>query len=115
MDTLSKILDSLHFHGSFYFTTNFNGPWSIKVPHYKNVARFHYVTQGRCWVQVAGVDEAQLLSSGDLIIIPHGATHILSDEADRAPISLDEAFVQENYDGHGVFQIAVQSLAMIHS
>lgn len=105
MDTLSKILDSLHFSGTFYFATNFHSPWSVEVPKYKNVARFHYVTQGTCWVRIEGEKEPQLLSSGDLIVIPHGARHILSDSSDRAPISLDEAFVQESYDGQGIFTI----------
>lgn len=105
MDTLSKILDSLHFNGTFYFATNFHSPWSVEVPKYKNVARFHYVTQGSCWVRIKGNDEAILLNSGDLIVIPHGAQHILSDTSDRPPITLDEAFAQHNYDGQGMFQI----------
>ena len=105
MDVLSRILESLRFNSSFYFATNFHSPWAVKVPHYKNVARFHYVTQGICWVRIAGVSEPQLLSSGDLIVIPHGADHILSDTADREPISLDEAFERVNYTGEGTFQI----------
>ncbi len=105
MDVLSKILDSLHFNGSFYFATNFHSPWSVQVPKYKNVARFHYVTQGVCWVRIKGEAEPQLLSSGDLIVIPHGAEHILSDVSDREPISLDDAFAQTNYNGQGVFHI----------
>ncbi len=105
LDILSKILDSLHFNSTFYFATNFHSPWGVEVPPYKNVARFHYVTQGSCWVRIDGSDEAQLLSSGDLIVIPHGAVHILSDTVDRKPISLDEAFAQEHYDGQGIFQI----------
>lgn len=105
MDTLSKILDLLHFNGTFYFATNFHTPWSVEVPKYKNVARFHYVTQGSCWVRIEGVEESKLLSSGDIIVIPHGARHILSDTPERAPISLDEAFTQTSYDGQGVFQI----------
>lgn len=103
MDTLSKILDLLHFDGTFYFATNFNAPWSIEVPVHKNVARFHYVTQGHCWVRIAGLSEAQKLSVGDLIIIPHGVNHILSDTPNAEPITLDQAFTQANYDGHGIF------------
>lgn len=102
---MSRILDLLHFNGTFYFTTNFHSPWSVEVPRYKNVARFHYITQGICWVRIEGVDEPQLLSSGDLIVIPHGTRHILSDSPERAPITLDEAFAQENYTGQGIFKI----------
>lgn len=105
MDTLSRILDSLHFNGTFYFATNYHSPWSVEVPTYKNVARFHYVTQGICWVRIEGVDEPQLLSSGDLIVVPNGARHILSDSSDREPISLDEALERVNYNGQGILHI----------
>lgn len=103
MDTLSKILDLLHFNGTFYFATNFNAPWGIEVPAYKNVARFHYVTQGHCWVRIKGIDKPQKLSVGDIIIIPHGAEHILSDETDTQPITLDQAMNQSSYEGQGTF------------
>jgi AraC-like DNA-binding protein len=58
-----------------------------------------------CWVRIEGEVEAQRLSSGDIIVIPHGTRHILSDTPSRSPISLDEAFTQSSYDGQGVFQI----------
>jgi len=107
VDTLSNILDSLHFNGTFYFATQFHSPWGVNVPKYKNVARFHYVSQGSCWVRlnVQGSEKAELLNPGDLILIPHGVPHILSDTVDRTPINLDEAFVQEHYDGQGIFRI----------
>jgi len=105
LDTLSKTFGSLRFDGTFYFATNFQDDWSVEVPRYKNVAHFHYVTQGACWVRVEGVDEPKLLSSGDIIVIPHGARHILSRTEDRLPISLDEAFAQTNYNNQGAFQI----------
>lgn len=105
MDTLSKILDLLHFNGTFYYATNFHSPWGIVVPKYKNVARFHYVTQGSCWVKIEGIEEPQLLSSGDLIIISHGTSHVISDKVDRKPVSLEQAFAREGYTGQGVFHI----------
>lgn len=108
MDVLSKILDLLHFNGTFYFATNFHSPWSVEVPNYKNVARFHYVTQGTCWVRIEGMQEPKLLSSGDLIIIPHGTEHILSDSPDRSPITLDEAFSNVGYEGTGIFHIGTE-------
>lgn len=107
MDTLSKVLDLLRFDGTFYFATNFNAPWSIEVPSYNNVARFHYVTQGHCWVNIEGIIEPKMLSVGDLIIIPHGVSHILSDTPGAAPITLDQAFTQANYDGHGIFKFGL--------
>ena len=91
MDTLTKILDSLRFESSFYFSTSFTPDWSVEVPSYKSVARFHYVSQGKCWVRTPQLEDALLLSDGDLIIIPHGSRHILSSDPTLAPMALDEA------------------------
>ena len=104
MDTLSRILDLLHFNATFYYATNFQAPWSIEVPAFRNVARFHYVTQGACWVRIEGV-EPRLLLPGDIIIIPHGARQILSDAPDREPTPLEQAYEEYGYDGQGMFRI----------
>ncbi len=109
MDALSRVLDLLHFDAVFYFATNFSAPWSIQVPSYKRVARFHYVTQGHCWVKADDMNEAKLLSVGDLIIIPHGVSHILSDQPNSESMPLDEAFAQANYQGEGIFQFGSET------
>ena len=104
MDIFSHILDRLYFNSTFYYTTNFSAPWSIQVPVYKQVARFHYVIQGHCWVHIDSGEEPRKLSVGDLIIIPHGVEHVLSDTPNTPPITLDDAYARSNYEGRGVFQ-----------
>lgn len=101
MDVLSDILDLLKFKGSLYFTTEFRAPWGIQVPHYQHVARFHLAAGGDCWVNVAGSSEPVLLSSGDMIIVPHGTAHTLSDKIDTPIIDLDAAIEASGYDGDG--------------
>lgn len=103
MDVLSDILDLLKFRGSLYFATEFNAPWGIQVPPYQNVARFHLATGGDCWVNVDGGGDAVLLSAGDMIIIPHGAAHTLSDQPDTPIVSLDRALEVSGYVGEGHF------------
>lgn len=103
MDTLSNILNMLNFNGAFYYATDFHAPWSIQVPAYKQVARFHYVVQGHCWVRMGNDEKPRLLTGGDIVIIPHGQTHVLSDSADAVPVALEAALQQSNYDGQGVF------------
>lgn len=103
MDVLSDILDLLKFKGSLYFTTEFRAPWGIQVPRYQNVARFHLATGGDCWVNVDGSSEPVLLSSGDMIIIPHGAAHTLSDRLDTRVVSLDAAIEASGFQGSGHF------------
>ena len=103
MDALSDILDLLKFKGSLYFTTEFTAPWGIQVPKYQNVARFHLASGGDCWVNVEGADNPVLLSSGDMIIIPHGAAHTLSNALETPIVSLDRALEIGGYTGQGHF------------
>jgi len=105
LDTLSKVLDLLHFQGALYFSTNFNGPWGLRVPQYKNVARFHYVTQGQCWIKLTKTEDTIRLSAGDMAIIPHGVEHILSDHSERAPVNLEDSLIINKYNGEGYFSI----------
>ncbi|UTW55356.1 AraC family transcriptional regulator [Kordiimonas sp. SCSIO 12610] len=79
MDVLSDVLDVLKFSSSLYFTTSFGSPWGVKVPRYKNVARFHLVTQGSCYVRVNSDQNYVYLEEGDFLIIPHGVNHDLKD------------------------------------
>ena len=82
MDVLSDILGALRLQGTLYFSTEFRRPWGLRVPAFQRVARFHLVARGTCWVRVIGRDGPVLLEPGDLILIPHGAEHVLADTPD---------------------------------
>ena len=72
MDLLSDVLALLKLQGTLYFRTEFSPPWGLAVPQFENVARFHFVHRGRCWLLVAGADKPLLLEQGDLAIVPRG-------------------------------------------
>jgi len=78
LDLLSDILTRLSLRGTLYFRTSFTEPWGVKVPAFSNVARFHYAHRGDCLVRVDGAPGTLRLAQGDLVIIPHGAAHVLS-------------------------------------
>lgn len=102
-DYLSDILNRLSLEGTLYFRTSFTEPWGVCVPSYENVARFHYVHKGDCIVSVKGTDKRVHLSQGDLILVPHGASHTLTcrmTEPNDA-LELDEVLAQTGYDGTG--------------
>lgn len=99
MDVFSDILEMVKFKGCIYFTTRFHQPWGIQVPAYGNVARFHMSMGGSCWLRVAGVDQPQLLNPGEIVLIPHGAAHILSDALNSPITHLDS--VLKDYTGQG--------------
>ena len=93
MDALTDILNTLRLSSTLYFRTELTSPWAIKVPAKMKVARFHIVIRGQCWLQVEG--EAGLhMSNGDLVIVPHGASHVIADvpSTDPRPLAdvLDE-------------------------
>ncbi|MGB1310199.1 MAG: AraC family transcriptional regulator [Leucothrix sp.] len=103
MDTISDILDIMKFNGCFYYTTNFSSPWGLEVPSHQNVVRFHIVTSGHCWVKVATDQVESKLSPGDIIVIPHGASHILRDDPETPALELDRATEVSNYQGGDIF------------
>ncbi len=104
MDILSDVLSALKLKGCLYFNTRFYGPWGIRVPKLGNVARFHLVTDGPCAVRIGQSETVVNLSKGDIIIIPHGKAHILSDKADSPSAALDDALAASNFTGQGLFE-----------
>ena len=87
MDVFSDVLGLLKMKSTLYFRTAFHEPWGIRVPAFENVARFHFVHRGRCWVTVA--DETIALNQGDLIIVPHGGAHSIQNPVDAEIESLE--------------------------
>lgn len=104
LDLLSDILTNLSMRGSLYFRTSFTSPWGLAVPSYENVARFHFAHRGGCLVSVDGAKEPVSLKQGDLIIIPHGASHDLfcSSDAKDSILQLDTVLERSGYNGTGV-------------
>lgn len=103
LDLLSDILTCLSLRGTLYFRTSFTEPWGVRVPAFRDVARFHFAHRGEALVRVAGQASPQHLAQGDLIVIPHGAAHVLScrhtgpDEA----LPLDDVLTRAKFPGHG--------------
>jgi AraC-like DNA-binding protein len=71
------------------------------VPLFRRVARFHLIVRGHCWVRVIGLDEPLHLESGDLILIPHGAEHVLADTPDTPCRTVEEVVEAAGFTGRG--------------
>lgn len=104
MDVLSDVLSALKVKGCIYFTTRFHAPWGINIPQLKNTARFHLVTNGHCAVRINQSEEVTNLGSGDIIVVPYGKPHQLSDMAGSPIAKLDDAFESGGFNGEGVFE-----------
>jgi AraC family transcriptional regulator, activator of mtrCDE len=103
MDLLSDILSNLKLKGTLYFRTSFTSPWSIRVPAFQKVSRFHFAHRGRCLVRIHPDNDAVLLEQGDLVIITHGAAHTLfcDPSTENPPALLDDVIAQSGFNGHG--------------
>ena len=101
MDVLSDVLGALRLKGSLYFSTEFRPPWGLRVPSFRRVARFHLVVRGGCWVRIVPTDDLIWLESGDLVLIPHGAEHVLADTPDTPCRTVDEVVQRAGFTGEG--------------
>lgn len=101
MDVLSEILDAFHLTGVLYFRAELSAPFGVVVPEHEGAARFHIGVQGECCVRVDGDEEPRRIRRGDLLVVPHGRAHTLSDRPDRPEIGLDDAMARAGYEGEG--------------
>ena len=104
MDILDDILKTLDMRGALYFRTDFNGIWGTTVPDFEQAARFHLVVQGTCHVNFPSGKNIQL-SAGDLVLIPNGTSHVLSDSGLAKAPPLETVLSDVGYDGRGVLRI----------
>lgn len=104
LDLLSDILTRLFLKGTLYFRSSFSEPWGVRVPAYRNVARFHYAHRGDCLVHLPSTGETLMLVQGDLVIIPHGAPHVLHCPITVPPdaMELDQVLERSGFNGDRV-------------
>lgn len=76
-DALSDILRLIRLKGCVYFQSDFSSPWGMEMGT-TPFAQFHVVVRGQCWLSLG--ETQHFLTTGDIIIIPHGNAHDLRDE-----------------------------------
>lgn len=86
-DAISELLAELTVHSSVYCLSELRAPWGFEVDG-ANVAKFHVVLEGECWLQVDGTGPLRLVA-GDLVILPGGERHCVSDKQDSPVLGLD--------------------------
>jgi AraC-like DNA-binding protein len=109
MDLLSDILSHVQLAGTLYFRTSFTSPWSVRVPAYENVARFHFAHKGRCFVRVHKDRPPVQLEQGDLVIITQGASHTLYSDPknENESVMLDRVVEDSGFKGEGALVYGV--------
>lgn len=96
-DVVADILQSLRMHSTLYCRAKMNAPWGFRVSQ-RSVASFHIVTGGTCWLTLEGIDTPVPLSEGDLVILPHGHAHTMTDHP-QTPVTRLEDLVPKQPAG----------------
>jgi len=88
-DILTDVLQSLRLQSALYCRALLRAPWGVSISRRK-VASFHLVIGGSGWLTIEGIDTAVSLAEGDLLILPHGHAHTLTDHP-GAPVTSIES------------------------
>lgn len=86
-DVLTDVLKTLRLRGRVFCCSELTAPWALSLPE-SGYAHFHVIERGGAWLRLAGEKQAHPLASGDLIIVPHGRGHVLSDSPQSKPVAL---------------------------
>lgn len=91
MDALSDVLRAVRLSGAIFFDVHATEPWVAETPLGKSVVEamfpgsdhlisYHLLMEGTCFASVEG-EPLIRLEAGDIVVLPHGDTHVLSSKA----------------------------------
>jgi len=83
VDVLSDVLATLKVRGSLAADLDLGAPWAFGLPKLSAIS-FHVVTKGSCYLTIDG--STTYMEEGDLVLMPRGDAHVLSDTPKR-PLS----------------------------
>jgi hypothetical protein len=101
-DVLADVMQSIRLQSTLYCLANMSAPWGFLVSPRK-VASFHVVTGGTCWLTVEGIDKPVLLTEGDLVILPHGHAHTMTDHPETPVTRLEDLVRKQPGEHNGKF------------
>ena len=95
-DSIDGLLADLRVNSSVYCLSELRAPWGFRVEG-RDVAKFHLVLEGRCWLRIDGADPVGL-REGNLVMLPRGEGHSVSDDLDSPVRSLDRILADHPLD-----------------
>lgn len=97
MDVLSDVLRLMRLRASVFFHADFVGDWSVDSSG-SGTPTFHLVARGGCWLHLPGDSGVISLGSGDLVMFPRDARHVISN-SDTPPDIEAHSGVRQSGDG----------------
>lgn len=95
-DALSVVLSRLQLKAEIYSNGEYFGAWATDTSGSRRIP-FHLIGRGKAWLHMPG-RENQMLSSGDLLVLPHDNHHVIAN-SDTMP--LDELIDAEMTETSG--------------
>ncbi len=97
LDVLSDVLRRVRLHGAVFYNAEFSAPWALRsppapvlapylAPDSGHVIIFHLLTEGLGYAHLEGERQAVPLRAGDLVVFPHGDSHVLGNGARTKPL-----------------------------
>jgi AraC family transcriptional activator of mtrCDE len=86
VDWLSHLLQIMHVTGQMEVRCAYGAPWRVAWP--RSAAHeipYHVVLNGRAIIEDPATKTARELVGGDIVLLPHGAAHVLHDGSGQAP------------------------------
>jgi AraC-like DNA-binding protein len=93
-DDLSVLLERINVRSAVYCLSDLGAPWGFWVDG-SATAKFHLVLAGRAVLtpEEPGATPAEL-STGELVLLPHGSAHLMQDRRDSAARPLDHILAE---------------------
>jgi AraC-like DNA-binding protein len=105
-DIVADVIATTRRGSLMYARNRFHAPWGASFPA-GNLANFHVITSGACWLTVDGAVPVQL-TSGDVVLIPSGAAHELADAPGRLTRPMPEIAGRTLDDGAAPSVIVIE-------
>jgi AraC-like DNA-binding protein len=99
-DDLSAALSAVKVSSVVFCRSGFTAPWGFHVED-TPIAKFHLVLTGRAWLTLDGDGLTQSLAAGDIVVLPHGTGHRLTDGLGSAAPELEEILAEHPVDAMG--------------
>ena len=77
-DVLSHVLHLLRFKATVFFHSSYCGEWSFTTAG-SGRGTFHVVAEGECWLHMPILNKPVKLQTGDLLVFPRDALHVICD------------------------------------
>ena len=98
-DGLSSVLREVNVRSVVYCLSDFTAPWGFSVE-CSPVAKFHVLLHGTALLTVDGAAPVPL-TTGDLVLLPHGDGHTIADQPGSSVRQLDAILAEHPVDEAG--------------